>query len=75
MVIINRKGKINSLELDSAQHLKYISLVIHFQQHWKNRNEKEGIKNVYDNPVDSALGPDACFYLLQQYNASIDGNK
>ena len=74
MSILDEKGKINSFKLDSIQHQGYIHLVAHFQQHWKNRNIKEGIKSVYDHPVDSTLGPDACFYLLRKLNYYEENN-
>jgi len=72
MSLLDKKGKIRSLKLDSVQHQKYISLVAHFQQHWQNRNIKEGVGNVYDNPIDSSLGPEACFYILRKYHSAID---
>ena len=65
MNVMGKDGKINSFLLNTLQHKQYIELVSHFQQHWKERNTKEGIKNLYDNPIDPDLGPDACLHFLK----------
>lgn len=66
MSLLDESGKLNTSELDSLKHQQYIKLVVHFQQHWKKRNKQEHLKSIYDHPVDSSQGPDACFYLFQK---------
>jgi hypothetical protein len=64
--LIDNSGKLKSYKLDYEQHKQYIRHVLHFQQHWKKRNMVEQVKSVYDHPIDSALGPDACLNLFKQ---------
>ena len=66
MSLFDKSGKVKTFQLDSGQHEQYIGLVTHFQQHWQKRNKLENVKSVYAHPVDSALGPDACFSLFKK---------
>jgi hypothetical protein len=72
MELIDQKGKINTFQLSQSQHQKYIELVRHFQDHWRERNIKEKINSIYDHPIDTTLGPNACFYLLKLYHSKTE---
>ncbi len=64
--LVDEAGKLKSFNLTTTQHMQYIKLVSHFQQHWQERNRNENVKSVYDHPVDSLLGPNACLYLFSK---------
>lgn len=64
--LLNDKGELSGFRLTPEQHIKYINLIKHFQQHWETRNKNENKRNFYDHPVDEGLSPDACFYILAQ---------
>ncbi len=66
--LLDNSGKLKSYKLNAKQLGQYLELVIHFQQHWKKRNMDEQVKSVYDHPIDSALGPEACLYLFSSLN-------
>ncbi len=64
--LLNNSGKLKSYKRNLEQHSQYLKLVFYFQQHWKKRNRDEKVKSVYDHPVDSTLGPEACLNLFRQ---------
>lgn len=64
--LLDENGSFSESFLTQKHAAQYFALVQHFHAHWSKRNRTEQVDNLYDDPVDENLLPDAALYILSK---------
>lgn len=62
--LLDKQGNFAPQNFTKKFQIEYLRCVLHFQQHWLQRNQAEGKDNIYAQEVRKTWFPNAAFHLL-----------